>query len=223
MTLPGLQCPELESPSSARSGTVFLITSDGKILSLPIPSRTRHDPLNWSVRKRTLALLSIGLYSWIGSVLPQGAGLVTNGLELEFAGKVSCSFWPVESVLFPASVHQLNMYPDQKALWYRHSHLGTHVFHGRWGLYLDSNESLAWPTPSFDRRFCLDVSGNTYCCIHDNLQRSPERRLPHGAYRGVFLKRGTQDPPMRPCVLDEYISFARILMIVDRPCSSSSI
>ena len=80
----------LGPPSGVRSGTVFLITSDGKVLNLPIPSDSRHDPLNWNTRKRVLAFLSIGVFSWIGLVLPQGAGLAFNGLELEFASKVSC-------------------------------------------------------------------------------------------------------------------------------------
>ncbi|KAL9076457.1 MAG: hypothetical protein Q9157_003641 [Trypethelium eluteriae] len=83
---------DLGAPSSVRSGTVFLISSDGKILNLPIPSDSRYDPLNWSTRKRALALLSIVVYSLVGLVLPQGAGLTTNGLQIEFAGKLTKPF-----------------------------------------------------------------------------------------------------------------------------------
>ena len=79
---------KLGMPSSVRSGSVYLISSDGKILYLPIPSDSRHDPLNFSKRKRALALFSIGLFSWIGLTLPQGAGLAINGLEAEFGRTV---------------------------------------------------------------------------------------------------------------------------------------
>ncbi|KAI9708015.1 MAG: hypothetical protein M1820_004219 [Bogoriella megaspora] len=83
---------KLGMPSSARSGTVFLITSDGKIISLPVPSNSRHDPLNWRPRKRIIALLAVAVYSWVGLLLPQGAGLATTGLQAEFGGHISKPF-----------------------------------------------------------------------------------------------------------------------------------
>ncbi|KAF2183700.1 MFS general substrate transporter [Zopfia rhizophila CBS 207.26] len=66
------------------SGSVFLITSDGRTLNLPIPSESPCDPLNWSSKKRALALLSIGLYSYVGLVVTQGASLTAKGLAQEF-------------------------------------------------------------------------------------------------------------------------------------------
>ena len=92
MALQSPRSAKLGPPSSARSGSVFIITSDGKVLSLPIPSESRYDPLNWNSRKRALALVAVGVYSWIGLTLPQDAGLTMKGLEREFALTVSGAF-----------------------------------------------------------------------------------------------------------------------------------
>ncbi|ORY58860.1 major facilitator superfamily transporter [Pseudomassariella vexata] len=48
------------------SGSVFLISSDGQMLSLPIPSDSPNDPLGWSSRKRMLAFASVMLYDVVG-------------------------------------------------------------------------------------------------------------------------------------------------------------
>ena len=62
------------------SGSVYLITSDGRILDLPIPSASPHDPLNWSLKRRALASFAIGFFSFVG--------LAVNGLQEEFSFKV---------------------------------------------------------------------------------------------------------------------------------------
>jgi hypothetical protein len=71
------------------SGSIFLITSDGKILNLPIPSESEYDPLNWSSRRRYLALFSIGFFSFVGLVAVLGPNLAVYGLEQDFSFEVS--------------------------------------------------------------------------------------------------------------------------------------
>jgi hypothetical protein len=71
------------------SGSVYLITSDGRILDLPIPSTSCHDPLNWSLKRRALASLAIGFFSFVGLVLVLGPNLAVAGLQEEFSFEVT--------------------------------------------------------------------------------------------------------------------------------------
>lgn len=70
--------------SSLLPGSVFIIASDGSVLNLPIPSTLPNDPLNWSFKKRALALTAVGIFSSVGAALSQGASLLMNGLSEEF-------------------------------------------------------------------------------------------------------------------------------------------
>jgi hypothetical protein len=75
---------------TATQGSVYLITSDGKLLNLPIPSRSPKDPLNWSLLRRTLALTSMSLFSIVGLVQVQGTGMLLGlaSLEQEYTPEV---------------------------------------------------------------------------------------------------------------------------------------
>ena len=77
--------------SSLISGSVYLITSNGTTISLPIPSESRHDPLNWTEKKRWLAffVVSLGVYTGVSPL--QGASLTLNGIAIEFLKDVSNS------------------------------------------------------------------------------------------------------------------------------------
>lgn len=79
---------KLKRDSFDLSGSVYLVTSDGRILNLPIPSESPCDPLNWSSKKRALVLLAIGVFSFVGLALVQGASLMMNGLSAEFSVEV---------------------------------------------------------------------------------------------------------------------------------------
>lgn len=70
------------------SGSVFLIGSNG-IISLPMPSRSARDPLNWSKWKRAMAFVALAWFSVVGLVLVQGASLMFEGLMAEFPPAVS--------------------------------------------------------------------------------------------------------------------------------------
>jgi len=51
--------PRSQRDSRNFSGSVFLISSDGRMLSLPIPTSSSRDPLNWSKMKRARAFIAI--------------------------------------------------------------------------------------------------------------------------------------------------------------------
>jgi hypothetical protein len=70
------------------SGSVYLITSSGRMLSLPIPARSPRDPLNWSVKKRAFAFAALAFFSVTGLVLVKGASLMYKPLAKEFTAKV---------------------------------------------------------------------------------------------------------------------------------------
>lgn len=74
--------------SSSLSGSVFLITSDGRILSLPIPSRNSRDPLNWCAWKRGCAFLALIIFGIVGLVIIQAPSLMFTELSEEFTTEV---------------------------------------------------------------------------------------------------------------------------------------
>jgi hypothetical protein len=71
------------------SGSVFLISSDGRLLKLPIPTRSSRDPLNWSTMKRARAFIAIFFFSIMGLVLVQGPSLMFAPLSEEFSDEVT--------------------------------------------------------------------------------------------------------------------------------------
>ncbi|PSN74375.1 MFS general substrate transporter [Corynespora cassiicola Philippines] len=93
--------PSLTSSSLSRSqkhesfdlsGSVFLITTNGQTLSLPIPSDSPADPLNWSRRKTGLAMFAVGLYSYAALIPAQAASLLYSGLRKDFSYMDSSPF-----------------------------------------------------------------------------------------------------------------------------------
>ena len=84
--------------SKLLAGSVYLISSDGKIISLPIPSTSRRDPLNWSIWKRAGALFSLAFFGMTGYTIVQGCPLLIDRLEMEFAGQVCFSLHAPQSI-----------------------------------------------------------------------------------------------------------------------------
>jgi len=84
------------------SGSVYLITSDGRILDLPIPSTSPHDPLNWSLKRRALSSFAIGFFSFVGLVAVLGPNLAMNGLQEEFGSRVMLlrCYYPTSALIF---------------------------------------------------------------------------------------------------------------------------
>jgi hypothetical protein len=74
--------------SSSLSGSVFLITSDGRILNLPIPSKSSRDPLNWGAGKRACAFLALIVFGIVGFVIIQAPSLMFTELSEEFTAEV---------------------------------------------------------------------------------------------------------------------------------------
>ena len=71
------------------SGSIFLITSSGKTLNLPVPSSSPADPLNWSMWKTTGAVAAIAMNSVVSLTVVQVASLMYQGIMADF-GKQVC-------------------------------------------------------------------------------------------------------------------------------------
>ena len=81
------------------SGSVFLITGDGRTLNLPIPSDNRHDPLGWGRWKKTGAFFALIIYSVTALTVVQAVSLMMPGINTDFSDEVGFLFCPHHSHL----------------------------------------------------------------------------------------------------------------------------
>lgn len=72
------------------AGSVFLISGDGRVLSLPIPSDSPLDPLTWSRPKRVFVYSIVVLYSVVAMFLVQSPANLFAAFLKEFTMQVSC-------------------------------------------------------------------------------------------------------------------------------------
>lgn len=70
------------------SGSIFLVTSSGTTLSLPVPSDSPDDPLNWGRWKTVGAITAVAWYSVVSLTVSQAASMVLHGILVEFEGQV---------------------------------------------------------------------------------------------------------------------------------------
>lgn len=71
------------------AGSVFLITSQGRMLNLPIPSESPLDPLNWILARRLLVFTILLAYAVVALFLIQTPGNLYKAFLREFDGAVS--------------------------------------------------------------------------------------------------------------------------------------
>ncbi|TLD24222.1 hypothetical protein PspLS_06323 [Pyricularia sp. CBS 133598] len=72
-----------EQPTE-QSSSLFLITSDGRTLSLPIPSPSPRDPLNWSLRCRFMIFFSLAVMGGICVTMLNSVPILRHAMGLEF-------------------------------------------------------------------------------------------------------------------------------------------
>lgn len=70
------------------SGSVFLIASNGHVLSLPIPSESPNDPLNWTKTRRSLIGIILLLYGSITLFTVQTPGVLYTAFITSFKKEV---------------------------------------------------------------------------------------------------------------------------------------
>lgn len=70
------------------SGSIFLVTSSGATLNLPVPSKSSADPLNWSNWTTAGAIAAIAWYSIVSLTVVQAASMVYHLILVEFDGQV---------------------------------------------------------------------------------------------------------------------------------------
>lgn len=74
------------------AGSVFLIASNGRMLSLPIPSESPYDPLDWTQSRRVFIWTLLLIYSIIAMFLIQTPGNLFQALLAEFDGEVCIQY-----------------------------------------------------------------------------------------------------------------------------------
>lgn len=70
------------------SGSIFLVTSSGKTLNLPVPSESPADPLNWGRWKTIGAITAVAWYSCVSLPVVQATSMVCNAIQADFHGQV---------------------------------------------------------------------------------------------------------------------------------------
>ncbi|KAM0495325.1 hypothetical protein ACHAP8_008172 [Fusarium lateritium] len=85
--------PSLPSPTAAKreslptAGSVFFVSSNGRVLKLPIPSSSYRDPLTWSSTKRLLAFCALQTLSISASFALNLPGMLIRAISDEFKNK----------------------------------------------------------------------------------------------------------------------------------------
>ncbi|KAH7360469.1 major facilitator superfamily transporter [Rhexocercosporidium sp. MPI-PUGE-AT-0058] len=76
----------LEEPAygTSISTSVFLITSDGKTLRLPIPSSSPKDPLNWHPVKRRMILGNVFFFAMLAVLQLQSLGVLVPVMAIDY-------------------------------------------------------------------------------------------------------------------------------------------
>ncbi|KAL7765145.1 hypothetical protein ACKLNR_003061 [Fusarium oxysporum f. sp. zingiberi] len=69
------------------AGSVFFVSSNGRVLKLPIPSKSYRDPLTWSWTKRILGFLALQCFSMAASFELNLPGLLLQAIGEEFKNK----------------------------------------------------------------------------------------------------------------------------------------
>jgi hypothetical protein len=90
---PGLSCSSASTVSRKResynlSGSIFLVTSSGRVLNLPVPSESPADPLNWGRWKTVGAITAVAWYSIVSLTVVQAASMLYHGIMADFGGEV---------------------------------------------------------------------------------------------------------------------------------------
>ncbi|KAH9208091.1 major facilitator superfamily transporter [Leptodontidium sp. 2 PMI_412] len=67
------------------SGSVFLISAEGQVLNLPIPTNSSLDPLNWTKMKQARAFLALYVFCITGNVLMQGPTYLLDAFRNQFS------------------------------------------------------------------------------------------------------------------------------------------
>ncbi|KAF2448542.1 MFS general substrate transporter [Karstenula rhodostoma CBS 690.94] len=83
------------------SGSVFLISREGKTLDLPIPSNSQHDPLNWSSWKIGAAMVAVGWYSATALTAVQAVSLMMDGIVPDYTEEMTAPWSPATLTTAP--------------------------------------------------------------------------------------------------------------------------
>ncbi|KAK0104784.1 hypothetical protein ONS95_005053 [Cadophora gregata] len=74
------------------TGSVFLISSKGKTLNLPIPAKSPHDPLNWTARKRLVSFLVLLVFATVPLLTILGPSVMFEALAKDLGPDATVPF-----------------------------------------------------------------------------------------------------------------------------------
>lgn len=130
--------------STDLAGSVFLISSAGNILRLPIPSSSPRDPLSWSWSKRVLAFTCLQFYSIVASFEANIPGTLMPAFQDEFGAEV-CPMVIVSRYVKDAADGGFTGHRITK---HRRSAFGNDTFRRPGISPLYPSIYCRWPTPS---------------------------------------------------------------------------
>ncbi|KAF9695391.1 hypothetical protein EKO04_006691 [Ascochyta lentis] len=90
--------PRHKHESYNLSGSIFLVTSSGTTLNLPVPSESPADPLNWGRWKTAGAVAAVAWHSTVSLTVVQAASMVYHGVLADFGGQ-DIRPWTVETLV----------------------------------------------------------------------------------------------------------------------------
>lgn len=146
------------------SGSVFLIASNGHVLSLPIPSESPSDPLNWIKTRRILVFVILLLYSSVALFAVQTPGILYSAFMSSFTKEV-CHTCPL--VLTQSKTHKIDIvFVGHETVHSGYSRLMPDIGIRHQFFHLDAAECGIWQTGQHGDRLRLAglrCSGSWIC------------------------------------------------------------
>ncbi len=119
------------------TGSVYLISSDGRMIKLPMPTNSPRDPLNWSGRKRAGAFLALMIFAISGLTEVQGPSLMLASLAMDFPPSVTTQNCVPQHWL--TSLENQTVRAD-------YTPLCSNPFHGHRSFPMDTTIPSSWQT-----------------------------------------------------------------------------
>lgn len=188
------QPSQAETTSSTRSkrasmdiaGSVFLIASDGRLLSLPIPSESPSDPLNFERRRRIFIYATLLLHSATCMFSIQSPGNLYKAFLHTFTkevceipgGNTGSPTMAANEILANGTL--LGRYPVRQ----------PDVDDGTEFLFLDSHVGGLWQEATHYSLIRDDVRRKPVGWLHQQLPPASRGHLSHGSGRWSYSQRG---------------------------------
>lgn len=165
--------PSRKRESYNMSGSTYLVTSSGVTLSLPIPSDSQSDPLNWGCWKTAGAIAAIAWYSVMASTAVQAASQILPEMAREFGDEVG-------ACMNDCTVgNRADFFVGSQAMDNGIHRYCSHIVHGCWCAPLVTTISGTGQAPGLLNRSIDDATGNSRSWSREKFPRVTGLRLHH--------------------------------------------